>query len=190
MNKQIDNRIVVIAFIFLICVALLGFTAYSIKLTYDTNAQINEKTAAANDLSQQIARLRSIKEKSTQMDNVVAQANDKIPAIPDEPGILEFFKSITADGTLTGITFDERVNNDIATEMPFTVTIISTYSVMMKVIDSIASADRYYSIESIDINKTEDGELSYSMSISAYFNSGTTSVVAVPSETTSDSNAA
>ena len=169
MNKQVDNRVVVIAFIFLICVSLLGFTVYSIKLTFETNAQLAEKAAAVGELQKEVARLRSIKEKEEQIDRVMEQANDKIPAEPDEVDIIEFIKSITTGGKLTGITFDKRVNNDIAVLMPFTITVKSTYREMVDILYAIASARRYYSIESIDINTSENGELSYSISLTAYY---------------------
>ena len=97
------------------------------------------------------------------------QANDKIPAEPDEVDIIEFIKSITTGGKLTGITFDKRVNNDIAVLMPFTITVKSTYREMVDILYAIASARRYYSIESIDINTSENGELSYSISLTAYY---------------------
>ena len=171
MNRQVDNRIVVITFIFLICIALIGFTAYTIKLTYDINTQISEKSASSADMQQEVARLRSIQKKEAQMDSVVVQANEKIPAEAGEPEIIEFIKTITADGKLTGITFDKRANNDIATQMPFTVTIESSYGVMVDILNAIAGAKRFYSIESMDINKLESGELSFTISMSAYYTS-------------------
>jgi len=169
LNKPIDNRIVVIVFIFLICITLLAITFYSVKLTYDINDKIAENIATASDLQREISYLRSIQEKEAQMNMVLEQANTKIPAEPDEAGIIEFIQQITEGGTLTGITFGKRVDVSVAMEMPFTVTGISTYSRLMSVLYELAGAERYFSVSSINIDKAEDGELSYTINISAYF---------------------
>lgn len=170
LRKPVDNRIVVVVFIFLISVVLLGLTFYTINLTYQINDTIAEKATIAADLQRQVTRLRSIQEKDAQIEHVVRQAYIKIPPVPDEAGIIEYIKSITEGGTLTGITFDKRVDRSVATEMPMTITVISSYGEMLDVILALATAERYFTISSVNIDKTADGELSYTINASAYYN--------------------
>lgn len=170
LNKPVDNRVVVVIFIVLICVFLLGLTFYTIKLTYDINDTINEKTATALDLKEQVARLRSIQAKDAQMESIVQQAQKKIPPLPDEAGIIEFIKSITGDGVITGISFNDRKNLGSSVEMPITITITSSYGEMLDLLIALASAERYYTVSSISINRTADGNVSYIINASAYYN--------------------
>ncbi len=178
LNKPVDNRIVVISFIFLICATLLAITFFSIKMTYDINEKIAENVSTMTELKQEIAYLRSIQAREAQMNMVLDQANTKIPPHPDEAGIIEFIEKITENGKLTGITFGKRVDVDVAMEMPFTVTAVSTYNTMMSVLYELATAERYYSVTSININKTIDGELSYTINVSAYYATESASVSA------------
>lgn len=178
LNKPVDNRIVVISFIFLICATLLAITFFSIKMTYDINEKIAENVSTMTELKQEIAYLRSIQAREAQMNMVLDQANTKIPPHPDEAGIIKFIDKITENGKLTGITFGKRVDVDVAMEMPFTVTAVSTYNTMMSVLYELATAERYYSVTSININKTIDGELSYTINVSAYYATESASVSA------------
>ncbi|HHW25360.1 MAG TPA: type 4a pilus biogenesis protein PilO [Clostridiales bacterium] len=168
-GKPLDNRVVVIALIFLICVVLLGFTFYSINITYQINDEISEKAKIASELKSQRDELLSIKEKDAQMELVVRQAHVKIPALPDEAGIIEFVKS-NAGGSLTGINFGQRENLGFAVEMPFTITAIGSYGDMLDLLFALAFSERFYTVESVNIDKTADGEISYIIHASAYYN--------------------
>lgn len=54
--------------------------------------------------------------------------------------------------------------------MPMTITVISSYGEMLDVISALATAERYFTISSVNIDKTADGELSYTINASAYYN--------------------
>ena len=64
LRKPVDNRIVVVVFIFLICVVLLGLTFYTINLTYQINDTIAEKATIAADLQRQVTRLAASRKKT------------------------------------------------------------------------------------------------------------------------------
>ena len=104
------------------------------------------------------------------MDLLVRHANTKIPRKPDEAGIIEFVKSITDEITLSGITFSKRENRNFAIEMPFTIQGAGSYNDLLDMLGPLTSAERYYTVTSVTLDRNADGELNYIINASAYYN--------------------
>lgn len=169
MSKKVDEKILLIVLLCVVCIMIVGYTFYNIKKAYDTKSEIAAEQQLSGQYKSELALLNSIKEQESELNNIIAQYAEKIPAEPGEARIIEFFNNITGEAQLLGITFSERTKNSIAVEMPISVKLTSDYFTMVDILRKIIGAGRFYTIKSIDITSSGSPEISYSINLSAYY---------------------
>lgn len=172
-NKKIDSKSVLIILLCAVSIIIILVTFLNIKGIYDTKNKIREELILTNQYNSQIAVLNSIKAQETDINSILLQYKYKIPAEPYENKIIEFINDISAGAELLGVTFAERIPNDIATEMPVKINMKSDYFTMMKILNDITGADRFFTIQSIDITSYDNAALNYIINISAYYKADT-----------------
>jgi Tfp pilus assembly protein PilO len=172
MNKNIslDAKTLLIVMLALITVGLVVLTGLDIRNFYLMRGLISEQEALADSYRSQIAELRAIQAKQTSIDYLMAQATTKIPTAPDEPGVIDFISETVGDGALRSITFAERFQNNVANEMPATISLKCTYPKLISILDTLTTAERLYTVSKVSISSPETGdELSVTLSVSTYF---------------------
>ena len=169
MTLKIDTKILLIILLFIVSALVTVFIFVNIKQTFDTREAMAAEAALAAGYRAELAELGSIRAQEDNINAILTQYNEKIPAAPGEDKIIEFFYAVTIDGELQGITFSERVADDVAVEMPMKVTVRSDYYTMLAILSAVAEAPRLYTVSNIDITSTEGGILSYTINLSAYY---------------------
>lgn len=170
MNKQnIDSKTLLIILLCIASVMITAFTFLNIKGTYDTRTKIKEEQLLSNQYKNDLAVLNSIKEQEEDITGVLLQYKNKIPAEPYEDKIIEFINDVSADAELLGVTFADRVQNDIAVEMPIKINIKSNYFTMLKLLQDIVGAQRFFTLKNIDITSVDSSTVNYIINLSAYY---------------------
>lgn len=172
MNTKIDEKILLIVLLAAASIMIIFFTFFNIKVSYDTKAVIASEQLLSDQYKNELLLLNSIKSQEDKINNIITQYGYKIPYAPDEFKIIEFMNKITDGAELLGITFAPRVENVIAIEMPVTINIKSDYFTMLKILKSIVGAQRLYTVNNIDITSSGTTDITYTITLSAYFING------------------
>jgi Tfp pilus assembly protein PilO len=172
MNTKIDDKILLIVLLAIASIMVIFTTFFNIKASYDTKAEIAKEQIISDQYKNELSMLNSIKSQEDKINNIIAQYGYKIPSEPDEYKIIEFFNNLTDGAQLLGITFSPRVENSVAIEMPIKINIKSDYFTMIKILEGIVSAQRFYTVNNIDISSSATSDITYTISLSAYYING------------------
>ncbi len=168
-TKKIDSKTLLIILLSIVSIIITVFTFLNIKETYDIKIKIAAEHPVMNQHKSEIAVLKSIQTQEADINAILLQFDDKIPAQPNEDKIISFMNEITGEAELLGITFYSRVPNEIAIEMPIGIIIKSDFFTMLKILINIVGASRLYTVNSVDITSADGAAASYSINLSAYY---------------------
>ncbi len=169
MTKKIDSKILLILLLFAVSAAFVVFIFKNINETYEVKAEVAGERLISEQYRGEIALLNSIRAQEKEIRSILLQFGYKIPASPEEEKIIEYISGASGEAELLGITFSDRVPNDIAVEMPLKVTFRSDYFTMIEIIKNIVGAPRLYTVRDIDITSSDGRTVSYTINLSAYY---------------------
>lgn len=169
MTKKIDSKILLIILLFIVSGMVIFFTFSTIKQTYEIKDIITGEQLLSAQYSRELAELNSIKAQEEDISGILLQFGYKIPAEPGEDEIIEYISDVTGEAELLGITFNDRVPNDIAVEMPIKISIKSDYFTMLTILRNIVGASRLYTVSDIDITSADGLAVNYTINLSAYY---------------------
>lgn len=169
MTKKIDSKILLIILLFIVSVMIIVFAFSNIKETYDVKVKITDEQLISSQYSSELAVLNSIKAQEADINGILLQFGYKIPVEPGEDKIIEYMNDVTGEAELLGITFSDRVPNEIAIEMPIKISIKSDYYTMLTILRNIVGAPRLYTVSNIDITSTDGIAVNYTINLSAYY---------------------
>lgn len=169
MTKKIDSKILLIILLFIVSVMIIVFTFSTINQTFKTKVKITDEQLISEQYRGELALLNSIKAQEEDINGILLQFGYKIPVEPDEDQIIEYINEVSGEAQLLGITFSDRVPNDIAIEMPIKISIKSDYFTMLKILKNIVGAPRLYTVSNIDISSADGLAVNYTINLSAYY---------------------
>lgn len=172
MNTKIDEKILLIVLLAAASIMIIFYTFFNIKVSYDTKAEIINEQLLSDQYKNELLMLDSIKSQEDKINNIITQYGYKIPNAPDEYKIIEFINDLTDGAELLGITFSPRIENVIATEMPIKINIKSDYFTMLKILEGIVGAQRFFTVNNIDIASSDTPAITYTITLSAYYING------------------
>ena len=113
--------------------------------------------------------MNSIKVKETEITNVLKASEAKIPAIPNEFAIIDYFQSLSATSNLIKIAFGPRIVGEVETEMPIILNWSSDFNSLKKVLNDITISKRFFKINNIEITYAATKNVEYVVNLSSYY---------------------
>lgn len=156
-NKLTSNIILLIlSGIVAVLLILLSITKYN--NINDTSLKIEQQTQKLQENRIRLARLKKLEVVRPQLEKALAFLKKQIPERPYEEQILQMLeqKSINNSSDFVLIQFLERVNSNSINEMPLQLTFGGRYKSLVNVLENMASGERLFRIEEIQMTKTDN----------------------------------